>query len=58
MLPIAGAWTLLLSTLLICVEIKAQEYSGLSLEVETLSNSVRPIERKNTEERILISLKN
>ena len=53
MSQLIGAWALLFLSLLICFESNAQENPGMSLEVETLFNTVQPIERKKTEERIL-----
>jgi len=48
-----GALALVFSTLWICFECEAQENPALSLEVETLFNTVNPIERKKTKEGIL-----
>ena len=53
MSQLIGAWALLLSILMICFESNAQENPALSLQVETLLNTVKPIEKKKTEERIL-----
>ena len=53
MTTLKGALALFLSTLLICFECDAQANPALSLEVETLFNTVKPIERKKTKEGIL-----
>ena len=55
MSQLMGAWILLLSILMICFESNAQENPALSLVVETLFNTVKPIERTKTEERILFA---
>ena len=52
MSQLKGAWALLLSIHMICFESYAQENPALSFEVETLFNTVKPIDRKKTEERI------
>ena len=53
MSTLRGALALLLSTLLICFKCEAQANPALSLEVETLFNTVKPIEKKKTKEGIL-----